>query len=96
MNNIEESIKLAKETRWAVLGRTLADAASQGKPVTAHIAEAELLRRQEQDSADRETQFAALARQVGDAVRKGKDTQPLVAQLVALRRRELGHPIRHA
>jgi hypothetical protein len=81
MNNIEESTKLAKETRWASIGRAIADGSSREK----WMQEAAVLRRQEQDSADRETQFAALARQIGDALRVGRDTAELVGKLVALR-----------
>jgi hypothetical protein len=85
MNNIEESTKLGKEVRWAVIGRAIAD----GVELQRWVSEAAILRRQEQDSACRETQFAALARQVGDAVRSGADLAPLLDSLRALRKHEL-------
>jgi hypothetical protein len=47
-----------------------------------------ILRRIEQDSADKATRFAGLARQVGDAARNGKETQPILDKLVELRRIE--------
>ena len=90
MNNLEESTKISRETKWAVLGRELADRKIAGKNLSAAINEAMILRRIEQDRADRETRFAGLARQVGDAARNGKDTTALLDQLADLRRVELG------
>ena len=90
MNHLEESTKFAKDTRFAILGRAIADRATRGQDATALIAEATILRRQEQDSADRQTQFAALARQIGDAARNGQDTAPHVARLMELRASEVG------
>jgi hypothetical protein len=90
MNNIEESIKLAKETKFAVLGRALADGIKRGENTSAIRQELQVIRLQEQESTSVETRFAALARQVGDADRNGKDASKLIAALVVLRRRELG------
>ncbi len=90
MINIEESTKIAKDTKFSVLGRAIADGARAGQDVTRHIAEAELLRRQEQESADKNTRFAALARQIGDATRTGRDAGELVVKLMELRAIELG------
>ncbi len=52
--------------------------------------EAAILRRQEQDSADKQTQFAAIARQIGDAIRVGRETDALLDAICKLRRQELG------
>lgn len=89
MNNLEESTKLAKETQWATLGRAIADAMACGRSIEHLIEQAEILRRIEQQSADRETQFAALARQIGDAARKGRNPAPLLERLRQLRHFEL-------
>jgi hypothetical protein len=90
MNNLEESTKIAKDVRFALLGRAIADRTAQGLDTSQERKEATILRRQEQDSARKATQFAALARQVGDAERNGKDIAELVAALIALRRTEVG------
>ncbi len=90
MNHAEEATKIARETRFAVLGRAIADALRAGDPAQALIDEATLRRRQEQDSAAKEQRFAALARQIGDANRNGKDLGPLLARAAALRAAELG------
>lgn len=84
-----ERYKIAKETRWAVLGRTIADAASHGQTTTHLVREAQIMRAAEQATSDRNIQFAALVRQIGDAASVGRDVAPLVAQLIALRRHEL-------
>jgi hypothetical protein len=86
MNNLEESTKQSKEARWATIGRAIADGSNRDR----WMQEAAILRRQEQDSADRETQFAALARQVGDAIRVGRDCSPLLDALCKLRQKEIG------
>lgn len=88
-SHAEEATKIAKETKFAALGRAIADAAHRSEATRHLIAEAETLRRIEQNSADRQMQFAALTRQVGDAAASGRDTAPLLARLTALRRLEL-------
>lgn len=94
MNNIEEVTKQSQEAHWAILGRAIADELRAGKNVETLVNEAALLRRQEQDSANRETMLAAVTRQIGDARRSGRDVVPLMKQLVALRRNEIdGTPI---
>jgi hypothetical protein len=85
MNNLEESTKLSRETRWATIGRAIAD----GQERDRYLLEAELLRKQEQQSAGYESGFAGLARQIGDARAKGKDVSDLVEQTKALRKGEL-------
>ncbi len=90
MNNAEESTKIAKETRFAVLGRAIADNATAGESNARLILEAQILRRKEQDGWTRMTSFAALTRQLGDAARSGKDLSPILVALVALRASELG------
>ncbi|MFZ1085462.1 MAG: hypothetical protein WAN35_10890 [Terracidiphilus sp.] len=86
MNNLEESTKQSREARWATIGRAIADGSNREK----WMQEAAILRRQEQDSADRQTQFSALARQIGDALRAGRDCGPLLDLLCDLRHQELG------
>lgn len=94
MATVEETYKISKDTRFAVLGRAVADAALAGQSTLRLIEELEQLRHHEQDSADRETRFAAFARQLGDAARTDKDTTTLINRLRALRRHELtGQPI---
>jgi hypothetical protein len=88
--NLEESTKLSKDARFATLGRAIADASISGQSIREAVAEAQLLRWQEQDSASRETRMSALVRQIGDASRSGKAIAPLIAQLIDLRRTELG------
>jgi hypothetical protein len=82
--------KIADSTRFAVIGRAIADAARQRQPHAHLIAELATLRAIEQNCNDREIAFAGLARQLGDAASVGKDTAPLVARLAALRKQELG------
>lgn len=88
--NAAEAEKIASETKFATLGRAIADYSNHGEPIQMLIDEVQNLRRIEQDSADKSTQFAALARQVGDAARVGRDTAPLVQQLRTLRIKEIG------
>jgi hypothetical protein len=92
MNNAEEATKIAKDVRFAVLGRAIADVSRAGGSYRQHVAEATLLRQQEQDSADKQTRFAALTRQIGDAARNGHDITPMVEMLTELRSVELGPP----
>lgn len=96
MNNAEEATKIAREAKWATLGRAIADAATAGQNHEAMRSAAAQMRAAEYALASKQTQFAALARQIGDAHSQGKDTAHLVAQLVALRNRELGGPIRQS
>jgi hypothetical protein len=88
MNHAEEATKIARDVKFTVLGRALADRVAEGENADALIAQAVILRRIEQDSADKATRFAGLARQVGDAARNGKETQPILDKLVELRRIE--------
>jgi hypothetical protein len=90
MNNAEEASKISRETKFAVLGRAIADAFRAEGNTSALISEAMRLRHIEQDQADKQTQFAGLARQIGDAARNGKDTQALLERIAELRRHELG------
>lgn len=86
MNKLEEAMRQSDETRWAVIGRAIADGQDRAK----WMQEAAILRRQEQDSADKQTQFAAIARQIGDAIRVGRETDALLDAICKLRRQELG------
>ena len=96
MNNAEEATKIARETKFAVLGRAIADSAANGQDPQRLIDQARILRAIEQRNADRQTLFAGLARQIGDAAGVGRDTEPLVERLRELRRRERGPSgIRH-
>ncbi len=92
MNNIEEATKLARETQFATLGRTIADAHIAHRLASYAIAEAQLRRAQEQSAVSTETRFAGLARQIGDAVSVGKPVDRILDELADLRRRELGAP----
>lgn len=89
MNNLEEQTKIAKETRWAVLVRTLADNEAAGKSSAIQRRELAMLRRLEQESGNHLTSLAAIGRQIGDAINADRDTSALVAAAVDLRRREL-------
>ncbi len=93
MNNIEESIKIAKDVKFAVLGRAIADSASSPQGLAPLLREVTLLRRQEHEVTDKEVAFAGIARQIGDANRNGKDLAQLIARIVQLRRLEVtGRP----
>jgi len=92
MNHAEEATKIAKDVRFAVLGRGIADVARSGGSFRQLVAEAALLRQQEQDSANKQTRFAAIARQIGDAARGGHEIDALVEMLKELRAMELGPP----
>jgi len=88
--NIEEQSKIAREAKFATLGRAMADEANAGRYPLGPIVEATTRRAQEQARASKETRFAALARQVGDAARAGTEVDPLILCLQELRRLELG------
>jgi hypothetical protein len=93
MSKLEDELKIANETKFASLGRAIADAtrARTGRGVpTALLEEARLLRWLEQSQVDNQTQFAALVRQLGDAVASGREFDQLIIALVELRSRELG------
>lgn len=94
MNNAEEATKIAREAKWATLGRAIADAARAGQSHARLDQNAATMRAVEQAQADKQTQFAALARQIGDALVQDRDTGPLVRKLMDLRARELGPAIR--
>jgi hypothetical protein len=86
----EEASRLGNETRWATLGRSIADAHKAGGSIRQLVEQAEVMRAVEQSHADKLTQFAALARQIGDAAHKGKDITGLVERLSMLRTLEIG------
>jgi len=90
MKNAQETIKISREAKWAVLGRAIADCGRMGENPAAFIHEAAILRRVEQEGADKAIRFASLARQVGDAARNGAETAPLILRLRDLRRAEIG------
>jgi len=90
MKNEQEAIKISRETKWATLGRAIADYSRMGENPAALIDEAATLRQMEQDQTDKATRFAGLARQVGDAARNGAEMAPLLLRLRDLRRAEIG------
>ena len=90
MNHAEEAIKISRETRWAALGRAIADYSRMGEDPAPFIHEAATLRQMEQDRTDKATRFAGLARQVGDAARNGAEMAPLLLLLRDLRKAEIG------
>ena len=90
MKNAVEVTKISRETRWAALGRAIADSSRMGENPAALIHEAALLRQMEQDRRDKTSRFAALARQVGDAARNGAEMAPLLLLLRDLRKAEIG------
>jgi hypothetical protein len=90
MNHAEEATKISRETKWATLGRAIADYSRMGENPAALIHEAATLRQMEQDRADKATRFAGLARQVGDAARNGAEIAPLLQLLRDLRTAEIG------
>ena len=90
MNNAEEATKSSRETKWATLGRAIADSSRMGESPAAFIDEAAALRQMEQERTDKASRFAGLARQVGDAARNGADLAPLLLLLRDLRTAEIG------
>jgi len=89
-NKLEEAFKQSTEAGWSNLGTAIADALARGSDITNLVDEACVMRRLEQDRADRQTQFAALVRQIGDAKRTGREIKPYLERLCQLRREELG------
>jgi hypothetical protein len=90
MNNAKEATKISPETKWATLGRAMADYSRMGQNPAPFINEAATLRQIELDRADKATRFAGLARQVGDAARNGAEIAPLLLLLRDLRTAEIG------
>lgn len=89
-SHAEEATKIAKETKFAVLGRAIADAHATGAETKRLITQAMELRYIEQQQTDKQIAFAALTRQIGDAARNGKDLAALLDRIVELRRHEIG------
>lgn len=89
VSHAEESTKIARETKFATLGRAIADAHRNRDGTNMLVSQAMMLRRIEQDAADKMTAFAALTRQIGDAARNGKDLTALLERIAELRRHEL-------
>lgn len=90
MNKVEEALQISRETKFATLGRAIADAYRSENDTTQLISEAMRLRYMEQESAEKLVAFAGMARQIGDAARNGKDLTALLERIVELRRHELG------
>jgi hypothetical protein len=90
MNNAQETTKISREAKWAILGRAIADSIRMGENPAALIREAATLRQMEQERTDKASRFAGLARQIGDAARNGAETAPLLQRLRELRRAEIG------
>jgi len=89
MKNLEESTKIAKGARFAMLARQLADKHQARQPIRAELTELAILRGQEQRVTDREIAFQGLGRQIGDAARTSQPLEDLLSRLVELRRHEL-------
>lgn len=94
-SKLEEANKIAGETKWAVLGRSIADAHATGADTKRHISQAMQMRYVEQQQTDKLIAFAALTRQIGDAARNGKDLSALLERITELRRHELGPAVTH-
>jgi hypothetical protein len=90
MKNAEEEIKISRESKWATLGRAIADYSMMGKNPAPLINEVAMLWQMEQERIDKTSRFAGLARQVGDAARNGAEIAPLLVLLRDLRRAEIG------
>jgi hypothetical protein len=90
LSKAEEASRLGNETRWATLGRSIADAHKAGGSIQQLVEQAEIMRAVEQSHAEKQIQFAGLARQIGDAAHQGKDIAGLVARLSMLRTLEIG------
>jgi hypothetical protein len=90
MKNAEEAIKISRETKWATLGRAIADYSRMGENPASLIHEAATLRQMEQERTDKASRFAGLARQVGDAARNGAEIGALLLLLRDLRKAEIG------
>lgn len=89
MSEKGDTLKIPNETKWATLGRAIADYSQQGRDIAELIEQAAILRKAEHAFSSRAVAFAALARQLGDAARSGRDTALLVARLCSLRRSEV-------
>ncbi len=81
MASAEETYKIAANTRFAVLGRALADARSAGQSIAGIVAQLAELRKAEHQKQGFVVRIAALARQIGDASGGGQDTTPLLDEL---------------
>ena len=92
MPTLAEQTKTAKNTRFATIGRALADAHRAGHNTGLLVGELANLRRAEHQISDRQVAFAGLARQIGDAAGQGGDLADLLARLAELRRTELSGP----
>jgi xanthine dehydrogenase iron-sulfur cluster and FAD-binding subunit A len=90
MNIAKKATKISRETKWATLGRAIADSSRIGENPAPLILEAAILRQSEQEQRDKATRFAGLARQVGDAARNGAEIGPLLLLLRDLRTTEIG------
>jgi hypothetical protein len=90
MSTPAEQTKIAKNTRFATLGRAAADAHNAGQDTSLLLNELATLRQAEHQVSDRQIAFAGLARQLGDAHAAGKDTAPLLERAAQLRSQELG------
>lgn len=93
MATLAEQTKMAKNTRFATLGRAVADAHRAGRDTSLLTQELMLLRKQEHQVSDRQIAFAGLARQIGDAVGQGRDISDLLERMAKLRQQELGPAI---
>ena len=90
MNNAQETTKISREAKWAILGRAIADSSRMGENPARLIHEAAALRQMEQERTDKAIRFAGQARQVGDAARNGAEMAPLLLLLRDLKRAEIG------
>lgn len=92
MNYNEEATKTARDVKFGVVARALADVAAAGGDTKSLIAQLRTMRLAEQMSQPRFGRFAALARQIGDAARNGNKAHELelVHNLIQLRREEIG------
>ena len=84
MATVEETYKLAANTRFAVLGRALVDARHDHRSRASIVEQLASLRLAEHERQGFVVRIAALARQVGDAARSGADLGPLLAELMAV------------
>jgi hypothetical protein len=94
MATIEESYKLAANTRFVVLARKLADAergSDEYRSTLLHLAAA---RRIEYQKRSKQEMLGALGRMIGDAVLQGREVDELLADVEAVRHSErTGEPL---
>ena len=94
MATIEETFKIAANTKFAVLARALADNAPESAAHRAALEELMLQRRIEHQRRSKQEMLATLGRMIADASLQGRDRAALLADVAAVRHAEkTGEPL---